>query len=402
VQAVSPDDSARLLAVGVSHHHAPLEVRERLYLQDGQSAELATEVGEAVVLSTCNRTEVYLVGGDAEVVRAKLEHRSGLELGGVLARWDDGEAVSHLFRVTAGLDSLVPGESQILGQVRDAYGSARRAGATGPLLNRLFEDALHAGKRVRTEAKLHELPESVAASAVELATRELGRVEGTRALLFGAGRMSELAARDLRNRGAQVVVSSRTLESAQDLADRVGGRAAAFDAVAVELPEADVVISATRCPYPILHAEAVRPREKPLVLVDVAVPRDLDPAIAELDGCTLFDIDSLGEGLVGREEDVREAESIVAEEAARFAEWRRARDAAGAIRDLRRRAEEIRSEELARAGSRLADLSPRERETVETLTTQIVNKLLHAPTVRAKEAGSEPLRDLFALRDERE
>jgi glutamyl-tRNA reductase len=402
VQAVSPDDSARLLAVGVSHHHAPLEVRERLYLQDGQSAELAAEVGEAVVLSTCNRTEVYLVGGDAEVVRAKLEHRSGLELGGVLARWDDGEAVTHLFRVTAGLDSLVPGESQILGQVRDAYDSARRAGATGPLLNRLFEDALHAGKRVRTEAKLHELPESVAASAVELATRELGSVEGRRALLFGAGRMSELAARDLRGRGAEVVVSSRTLESAQDLADRVGGRAAAFDAVAVELPEADVVISATRCPYPILHAEAVRPREKPLVLVDVAVPRDLDPAIAELDGCTLFDIDSLGDGLVGREEDVREAEAIVAEEAARFAEWRRARDAAGAIRDLRRRAEEIRSEELARAGSRLADLSPRERETVETLTTQIVNKLLHAPTVRAKEAGSEPLRDLFALRDERE
>jgi glutamyl-tRNA reductase len=402
VQAVSPDDSARLLAVGVSHHHAPLEVRERLYLQDGQAAELAAAVGEAVVLSTCNRTEVYLAGGDPEVARAELERRSGLELGGVLARWDDGEAVSHLFRVAAGLDSLVPGESQILGQVRDAYDAARRTGATGPLLNRLFEDALHTGKRVRTEARLHELPESVAASAVELAARELGGVEGRRALLFGAGRMSELAARDLQGRGAEVVVSSRTLESAQDLADRVGGRAAAFDAVAVELPEADVVISATRCPYPILHAEAVRPREKPLVLVDVAVPRDLDPAIAELDGCTLFDIDALGEGLVGREEDVREAEAIVAEEAARFAEWRRARDAAGAIRDLRRRAEEIRSEELARAGSRLADLSPRERETVETLTAQIVNKLLHAPTVRAKEAGSEPLRDLFALRDEPE
>ena len=398
--AVSPDVSDRLLAVGVSHHHAPLEVRERLYLQDGQAAELAAELGEAVVLSTCNRTEVYFFGADSDAVRAELERRSGLELGGVLARWDDGEAVSHLFRVAAGLDSLVPGESQILGQVRDAYDSARRAGATGPLLNRLFEEALRAGKRVRTEAKLHELPESVAASAVELAARELGGVEGKRVLLFGAGRMSELAAGDLRGRGAEVVVSSRTLESAQDLAGRVGGRAAAFDAVAVELPEADIVISATRCPYPILHAEAVRAREKPLVLVDVAVPRDLDPAIGELDGCTLFDIDALGEGLVGREEDVREAEAIVADETARFAEWRRARDAAGAIRDLRERAEEIRSEELARAGSRLADLSPRERETVETLTTQIVNKLLHAPTVRAKEAGSEPLRDLFALRDE--
>jgi len=392
--------TARLLALGVSHHHAPLEVRERLYLQDGHAAELAEALGEAVVLSTCNRTEIYLVGADPERAREQLEERSGLELEGVLARWDDGEAVSHLFRVAAGLDSLVPGESQILGQVRDAYESARTRGATGALLNRLFEDALHAGKRVRTEAKLHELPESVAASAVELGVRELGGAEGKRALLFGAGKMSELAARDLRERGAEVVISSRTLESAQDLAGRVGGSAAVFDAVAVELPEADLVISATRCPYPILHAEAVRPREKPLVLVDVAVPRDLDPAIGELEGCTLFDIDALGEGLVGREEDVREAEAIVAEEAARFAEWRRSRDAAGAIRDLRTRAEEIRSEELARAGSRLAELSDRERETVETLTTQIVNKLLHAPTVRAKEAGSEPLRDLFALRDD--
>ena len=393
-------DSSRLLAVGVSHHHAPLEVRERLYLADGHAAELASDLGEAVVLSTCNRTEVYLAGGDPERVREELERRSGLDLGPLLARWDEGEAVTHLFRVAAGLDSLVPGESQILGQVREAYEAARTRGATGALLNRLFEDALRAGKRVRTEAKLHELPESVASSAVELAARELAGVEGRRALLFGAGKMSELAANDLRGRGAEVVVASRTLESAQDLAERVGGRAAAFDAVAVELPEADLVISATRCPYPILHAEAVRPREKPLVLVDVAVPRDLDPAIGELDGCTLFDIDALGEGLVGREEEVREAEAIVAEEAVRFAEWRRSRDAADAIRDLRARAEEIRSEELARAGARLAELSPRERETVETLTAQIVNKLLHAPTVRAKETGSEPLRDLFALRDE--
>ncbi|HSB39800.1 MAG TPA: glutamyl-tRNA reductase [Gaiellaceae bacterium] len=400
----TPQPPARLLAVGVSHHHAPLEVRERLYLQDGHAAELAADLAragvEAVVLSTCNRTEVYLFGGDPALALQELERRSGLELSGVLARWDDGEAVSHLFRVAAGLDSLVPGESQILGQVRDAYEAARKVGATGALLNRLFEEALHAGKRVRTEAKLHELPESVAASAVELAARELGGVKGKRALLFGAGKMNELAARELRARGAEVVVSSRTLDSAQDLAERVGGRAAAFDAVAVELPGADLVLSATRCPYPILHAESVRPRDKPLVLVDVAVPRDLDPAIGELEGCTLFDIDALGEGLVGREEDVREAEAIVAEEAARFAEWRHARDAAEAIRDLRRRAEEIRARELARAGARLSELSPRERETVETLTAQIVNKLLHAPTVRAKEAGSEPLRDLFALHDE--
>ena len=402
----SPQHAARLVAVGASHHHAPLAVRERLYLHDDGAPELAADLAragtEVAVLSTCNRTEVYLSGGDPDVVRVALEERAGLQLDGVLARWDDGEAVSHLFRVAAGLDSLVPGESQILGQVREAYRAARDVGATGPLLNRLFEDALRAGKRVRTEARLHELPESVAASAVALGVRELGGIAGRRALLFGAGKMSELAARDLRARGAEIVVASRTLESAQDLAGRVGGRAAAFDAVAVELPAADLVLSATRCPYPILHAAAVRAREKPLVLVDVAVPRDLDPAIGELEGCTLFDIDALGEGVVGRDEDIRAAEAIVAEEAVRFADWRRSRDAADAIRDLRQHAEEIRSEELARAGARLSDLSPRERETVETLTMQIVNKLLHAPTVRAKEAGSEPLRDLFALREDGE
>ena len=390
-----------MLAVGVSHRHAPLELRERLYLADGNAVDLAKELG-AVVLSTCNRTEVYLLGGDRAAAQAALERHSGLDLDGVLATWEGGEAVEHLFRVAAGLDSLVPGEAQILGQVRQAYEAALTAGATGPELNRLFEDALHTGKRVRTEARLAEMPESVASSAVELAAKALGGLERKRALLFGAGRMSELTARGLQARGAEVVVSSRTLESAQELAERVGGRAAPFDAVAVELMGADLVVSATRCPYPILHAEAIQPREKPLVLIDIAVPRDLDPAIANLEGCTLYDIDALGDGLVGREEDVREAERIVAEEAARFADWRRSRGAAPAIAALRRRAEEIRADELARAEPRLAELSERERKTVEILTTQIVNKLLHAPTVRAKEAGSEPLRELFALRDDGE
>jgi glutamyl-tRNA reductase len=401
VPTLDSAETGSILAVGVSHRHAPLELRERLYLGDGHAVELAQDLG-AVVLSTCNRTEIYLLGGDPEEARSALERQSGLELEGVLATWEGGEAVEHLFRVAAGLDSLVPGEAQILGQVRLAYEAALTAGATSPVLNRLFEDALHTGKRVRTEARLAEMPESVADSAVELAAKELGGLEGKRALLFGAGRMSELAARRLRSRGAEVVVSSRTLESAQELASRVGGRAAPFDAVAVELTGADLVISATRCPYPILHAEAVQPREKPLVLIDIAVPRDLEPEIANVDGCTLYDIDALGEGLVGREEDVREAERIVAEEVARFAEWRRSRGAAPAIAALRRRAEEIRAEELARAEPRLTELSERERKTVETLTAQIVNKLLHAPTVRAKEAGSEPLRELFALRDDGE
>jgi glutamyl-tRNA reductase len=392
------EETGQLQALGVSHRNAPLELRERLYLADGQATELAREIG-GVVLSTCNRTEIYLIGADRESARKALEQRSGLELDGALASWDGGEAVEHLFRVAAGLDSLVPGEGQILGQVREAYEAALGAGTTGPVLNRLFEEALHTGKRVRTEAKLHEMPESVAESAVDLAARELGGLDGKRALLFGAGRMSELAARGLKGRGAEVVVSSRTLESAQELADRLGGRAAPFDAIALELIDADLVISATRCPYPILHAEAVRPREKPLVLIDIAVPRDLDPEIGNVEGCTLHDIDALGDGLVGRDEDVREAERIVAEEAAHFAEWLRSRDAAPAIAALRKHAEEIRSEELARAQRRLGELSEHDRRTVEILTAQIVNKLLHAPTVRAKEGAAEPLRELFGLRD---
>ena len=403
--ASSPSDP-RLLAAVVSHRHAPLELRERIYLADGHALEVATALAadgtEAVVLSTCNRTEIYLAGGSEAEAIGELERRSGLSLGGVVALLEDEDAVEHLFRVAAGLDSLVPGEGEILGQVRQAYDAALRAGTTGSLLNRLFEDALHAGKRVRTEARLAELPESVAAAAVELAADALGGLEDRRALLFGAGRMSELAARHLRAAGAEVIVSSRTLESAQELAERVGGTAAPFDAVAVELAGADLVISATRCPYLILHAEAVQPRDRPLVLIDVAVPRDLDPEIGRLEGCTLYDIDDLGEGLVGREEDVREAEAIVAEEATRFAEWRRSRGAAPAIAALRRRAERIRADELARAEPRLAELSERERRTVETLTAQIVNKLLHAPTVRARSAGSEQLRELFALREDGE
>jgi glutamyl-tRNA reductase len=405
---VAPESFSQqhLLAVGVSHRQAALEVRERLYLADGQAVQLATELAaegaEAVVLSTCNRTEIYFAGASAASATAQLESRSGLSLEGVAAVVEERDAVEHLFRVAGGLDSLVPGEAQILGQVRQAYEAALTAGTTGPLLNRLFEDALHTGKRVRTEARLAELPESVAASAVEVAARSLGTLEGRRALLFGAGKMSELAAHDLRARGAEVLISSRTLESAEELAARVGGTATPFDAVAVELAHVDLVLSATRCPYLILHAEAVQPRRRPLVLVDVAVPRDLDPQIGGLDGCTLYDIDDLGEGLVGRDEDVLLAEAIVAEEVARFADWHRSRGAAPAIAALRRRAERIRAEELARVEPRLIELSERERRTVETLTSQIVNKLLHAPTIGAKRAGSEQLRELFALREDGE
>jgi glutamyl-tRNA reductase len=275
-------------------------------------------------------------------------------------------------------------------------------------LDCLFRHALRAGKRVRAETALAERPASIAEAATLLARSVFGELTGRHVLLIGAGKMSEIGAASLVGDGVEkVFIASRAEAHAAALAAPFGGSGAAFDQLVAQLIRADIVVSSTACPRQVLSAaevgRALRSRAgRPLLLIDIAVPRDLDPQIGSVEGCTLFDIDALGEGLVGREEDVRKAEAIVAEEAARFADWRRSRGAAPAIAELRRRAEQIRAEELARADARLAELSERERRAVETLTAQIVNKLLHAPTVRAKETGSEPLRELFALSDERE
>jgi glutamyl-tRNA reductase len=397
-----------IMLIGLSHHVAPVELRERVTLDVEAAAALAGSLGDAVCLSTCNRTELYLAGGDGARVAAALEELAGESLEGVLYRLHDDAAVLHLFRVAAGLDSLVPGEGEILGQVRAAYESV----TTGPLLDRVFRQALAVGKRVRTETAIGESPASVSAAAAALAAQVFGDLSGRRVLLVGAGRIGELAASNLASRGATIAfVANRTLDTARELARRFGGSAIALGDIAAHLGDVDVVVSSTSAAGTVLHAGDVPARRhNPLFFIDIAVPRDLDPAVHELDGCFLYDIDDLeavvAETLAGRRAEAARAEQLVAEEAERFRSWRASLDVVPAIASLRARAEEIRSAELAKVDGRVSD---DERRTLESVTAQILNKLLHLPTVRMKEAAvssdgdayADAVRHLFGLEDER-
>jgi glutamyl-tRNA reductase len=407
----------RLTLVGVSHHRAPIELRERVALDSDAASALAARLGhEAVVLSTCNRTELYLARADGgeELAVATLTDLAGDradELGAVLYRLGDEAAALHLFRVAAGLDSLVPGEGEILGQVRSAF----EAGAIGPFLDRLFRQALHAGRRVRVETAIGESPASVPAAGAALAQQVFENLDEKQVLLLGAGKMSELTARNLRSRGAHVAaVANRTLEHAQELADTLGARALGLDDLGDELAAADVVVASTSSREPIVRksdvAAVLRARRgRPLLLVDLAVPRDLDPAINELDNCFLYDIDDLeavvAETITGRRSEAARAEQLVAAEGDRFRRWQASLDVVPTIASLRALVEEIRDSELERAGSRLSES---ERRHVESITSQILAKLLHLPTIRMKEAAAaadgvvyaDVVRHLFGLGEE--
>lgn len=393
-----------LSLVGLSHHVAPVELRERVTLDLAAAADLARSLGDAVCLSTCNRTEVYLAGERVERAADALAELAESPLDGVLYRLHDDAAALHLFRVAAGLDSLVPGEAEILGQVRDAYESVR----TGPLLDRVFRQALAVGKRVRSETSIGESPASVSSAAAALAAQVFGELDGRRVLLIGAGRIGELTAANLVSRGAEIAfVANRSADAARSLARRFGGSSVALDDLRGALAEVDVVLSATAAAGVVLHAADVPPRRRrPLFFIDIAVPRDLDPAIQELDGCFLYDIDDLeavvAETLAGRRVEAARAEQLVAEEAERFHRWRASLDVVPAITSLRAHAERIRERELAKVEGRVSE---RERRTLDSVTQQILNKLLHLPTVRMKEAAAgadgasyaDVVRHLFGL-----
>jgi glutamyl-tRNA reductase len=400
-----------LVLVGTSHRLSPVEERERVAYDLAGAAELARRLaldGEAVCLSTCNRTELYVVDPDPEAAEARASKALlGDEV--ELYRMTDEAAALHLFRVAAGLDSLVPGEGEILGQVRDAY----EAGAHGPVLDRLFREALRVGKKVRTETAINESPASVSSAAAALAQQVFGDLTGCRVLLVGAGEVSELAARALAARGATIAaVTSRTQANAEQLAAAFDARAVPFAGLGSELEHADVVVSSTSSPEPILSREQVPDRKgRPLFVIDLAVPRDVEPGVAQLEDCYLYDIDDLQavvrESLSGRRREAERAEAIVEHEAERFRDWQASLRVVPAIASLRERAESIRSGELAKAESRLEGLSESERRTVESLTTQIVNKLLHVPIVRLKQAAAaegsgyvEVAKDLFGLPDD--
>jgi glutamyl-tRNA reductase len=391
----------RLVLVGTSHHHAPVELRERVALDGDHAARLSLELGEAVCLSTCNRTELYVVADDAEeaelrAVAALAELEPQVEP--ALYRLRDQAAALHLFRVAAGLDSLVPGEGEILGQVRAAY----EAGTPGLLLDRVFRQALHAGRKVRAQTAIGESPGSVSSAAAALAEQVFGDLAGCRIMLIGVGKIGDQAARNLRTRGAEIVLAANSKTDRARLEE--------------ELARVDVVVSSTSLRGYVLDAETVeRARNgRQLLFIDLAVPRDLDPAIHGLDGCFLFDIDDLeaivAETLAGRRGEAARAEAIVATEAEKFHAWHASLDVVPAIASLRAHAEEIREAELRKAEGVLGRLDDTQRRAVESMTSQIVNKLLHLPTVRMKQAAvsadgviyAEAVRHLFGLvEDER-
>ena len=406
-----------IVLVGISHHEAPIELRERAALDPKRAGALArtlaTGGSEAVCLSTCNRTELYLADESAEAAEEKAEAALlALEsdLGPALYRLRDEAAALHLFRVAAGLDSMIPGEGEILGQVR----VARDAGASGPLLDRLFRHALQAGRKARTETAIGENPASVASAAAALAEQVFGDLNGRSILVVGAGKTGELAIRNLVSRGASIAfVANRTGERADELTQRFGGESLPLESIEEELARADVVLSSTSSPDWILtRAQVERTlharKGRPLFLIDLAVPRDLDPAIHELDGCYLYDIDDLeavvAETLSGRRVEAERAESIVADEAERFRAWQASLDVVPAITSLRARAEQIRDTELRRA-----KLNDAERKAAESVTAAVLNKLLHLPTIRMKQAAAaadgviyaDAVRHLFGLEDER-
>lgn len=413
-----------VVLTGISHHRAPLALRELVAVSPEGARELAQRLaadGEAVCLSTCNRTELYLAHDDAALAEARavraLARLAGLseaELTSFCYRLHDHAAALHLFRVSAGLDSMVPGEAEILGQVRTAY----EVGAAGRVLARLFGQALRSGKRVRSQTAIGENPASVSSVAAALVEQVFDDLRGSRVLLIGAGKAGQLTARSLAARGATIgLVASRKVERARSLARRFGGEGVALADIEEALGAVDVVVSATSSPGILLSKDQVERvlgarKGRPLFLIDIAVPRDLDPAIHELDGCYLYNIDDLRSvveaSLASRRREAVKGEALVAEEAERFRAWHASLDVVPAIASLRARAEEIRRGELAKAQGRLGELSDSERRAVESVTAQIVNKLLHLPTVRMKEAAAaadgplyvDTVRDLFGLGDD--
>ncbi len=413
-----------LIVLGLSHKTAPVEQREKASLSEHAARALLREllandaVSEAVALSTCNRTEIYAVVPDAMVaedaVSAALvahSHISPDELACARYMLRDDRAAGQLFRVASSLDSMVVGESEIQGQVLAAWQLGTEESSTGPILNQLFRQALEVGKSIRTQTQIGAGSASVPAVALDLAEGVLADLPGRKVLVIGAGRMAEATAHALLQHGVrEVVVANRTVGTARELAERFGGRGVGFDMLAEELRGADIVISSTDAPHPILRRVELEPAmadraERPMVIVDISVPRDVEASVADLPGVALFDIDDLERvveaNLNGRRLEAERGEGFVIGAVQGFAAWRRGLSATPAITSLRERAETIRQGELARLDGQWDGLTEADRRRIETLTKGIVNKLLHEPTVRARAAAEggdgEALRHLESL-----
>jgi len=398
-----------ILVVGLSHHTAPLPVREALAFPKEAVPEAlerlraATGLEEAVILSTCNRVEIYGCGrepGAAERVARFLADHGHLAPDALshFYRLEGEDAVRHVFRVAASLDSMVLGEPQILGQVKAAFEDASTASSLGSLLNALRNRSIAAARRARSETGIGQNAVSISFVAVELAKKIFGDLRERTVLLVGAGKMSELAARHLVRGGARAsVLGGRRFERAAELAASLGGRAAPFESLRDELGKAEIVISGTGAPGLVIAradveaAQAVR-RNRPLFLIDIAVPRDIDPEAAKVKGVFLYDLDDLRSvadaNLRERRKEAAAAEALVEREVQEFMAWRKSLEVVPLVVELRQRGEEIRRHEIEKARARLGTLTPEQEKAIDSLTSSIVNKILHPPTVHLKEIAS--------------
>lgn len=416
------------VVVGLSHRTAPVEVRERLAVApDRLQHELrgiVASVGldEALLISTCNRVELYATSTDpiaaGRNARQQLASRlPGPATEGVLYQERGIDVIRHAFRVASSLDSLVVGEPQILGQVKEAFDAAKGAGTIGTLLGRCFTQAFATAKRVRNETGIAEGTVSVSSIACELAKKIFGNMEGRRTLLLGAGEMGESAARSLRQTGTSLHVINRSEDRARALAESCGGRPVPYERLSVELAEADVVVASTASPKFILTPELMKGvvrtrRHRPLFIIDIAVPRDVDPRVGNLDNVFVYDVDDLQqvaeENLAVRAREAAHAERIVEEEVESFLSWRRSLELAPTIVALRKRFGQVADEELRRALARVQNLDDSDRAVLEAMSRSLVNKLLHQPMTQLKAGAGEPdgallidaVRRLFAITEE--
>ncbi|HAA77099.1 TPA: glutamyl-tRNA reductase [Candidatus Latescibacteria bacterium] len=398
-----------VVVVGVSHHTAPVDIRDRIAVPTDDYpvalADLARvdHVDEVALISTCNRTEAYAVADDPDAAVKSIGNHlvqrtvDADVLDAHLFKHQGEDAVSHLYRVAAGLDSMIMGEPQIAGQVKDAGARAMELGTSGRILNRLFRGAVEASKRARTETEIAAGAVSVPFAAVELAKKIFGNLEGQRAFVLGAGEMSELTARHLVENGvSSLSVASRTQSRAKELADAVNGRAMGWSDALERLQEADIVISSTSAPYYVIEkyvvAEAMaKRRNKQMFLIDIAVPRDISPEVESVYNVVLYDIDDLqavvGANIQKRQEEAEKAWTIVVEEVAAFESWQQSLDVQPAVVALRKRFHEMMQQELERA--KLNDFSEEQCERVEMVLRQFTNKLLHAPTTQLKKLAED-------------
>ncbi|TYO94990.1 glutamyl-tRNA reductase [Desulfallas thermosapovorans] len=419
-----------VISIGVNHKTAPVEIREKLSFSDNSLPDALARLLDqpvilgCVIISTCNRTEIYAhvtdIESGIETIRSFLQHKSGVEASMIKKytyAFTQHKTARHLFRVAAGLDSMLLGETQILGQVRTAYHLAQEYKATDKVINTLFKHAITVGKRARTETGIDQHAVSISYAAVELAKQIFHDLTGRSVLVIGAGKMSELTAKHLVANGVSgVIVSNRSHDRAECLARQFGGRAVKFDELHRYLEAADIVISCTAATHYVVRASdvqsALSPKpNKKIMMIDIAVPRDIDPAVGKIPGVTLYDIDDLqnvvDNNLMERKRAAIMAEGIIEEQVDEFVQWLDMQYVIPTVSALKKRGEEIKEREMARALGKLGNISEHDRKVIGSMANNIVNQLLHTPVTRLKEYAlteqgplyKEAMEELFCLDD---